>query len=562
MTAMDITTNWVMPPNQITGLDHLGVQAPCINIYAQLLPGITNVTDRARYYSFYPWLLMAMADDGYSYGEEFISDFRKADALFTLICLRHQEVCDDGHHHADAAVGSIALTKALSVLNTKITIKISDYSSRDAGEARYFMNKLGGLGQYYIGVLRGLHLMDGNSRDGVQTIKDIGGLLAKQFAHNLPVDKFLSVVKADQVTLKDLDALSDFCLCQLTENTAEKKAMVKLFAGEGPFKGKDKFTDEDSLRRKQSLGYILQLAEATSEYELDFDIDTFRSLTYCHAFSEEHILSFDKSLQTVVDGWASYQRNELLSMALQGLFYACLRAYELSGLNFSNVQILADWFWKKGPGYSALKKVKGITSFDALQKKLLKQMPVFAEWQEDNHEIQCMYQLRSLSRMAGVNKEQLEDMVLDALRILCALAGRPENQAGYSEGLFFPLGYFDYYPVNLNSFLTHLGGDSGDWNDLPLQECLTNVLSQWCLNAHLRVALRKLRQQSQSTFRFMPTDNGLSIVDIPKAAHTQPRFNQARTILKDIGLLVEDEDGYLILADNALQLLNDDNEAA
>lgn len=51
---MEIVTAWVKPPIQIRGLDHLGVQAPCINIYGRLLPGITNVTDRARYYSFYP----------------------------------------------------------------------------------------------------------------------------------------------------------------------------------------------------------------------------------------------------------------------------------------------------------------------------------------------------------------------------------------------------------------------------------------------------------------------------------------------------------------------------
>ncbi|MBK7859639.1 MAG: hypothetical protein IPJ65_13680 [Archangiaceae bacterium] len=48
---------WVRPPEPIRGLDHLGVQAPCIALYGQLLPGITNVTDRARYYSFHPWLL-------------------------------------------------------------------------------------------------------------------------------------------------------------------------------------------------------------------------------------------------------------------------------------------------------------------------------------------------------------------------------------------------------------------------------------------------------------------------------------------------------------------------
>ena len=48
---------WVEPAKPIRGLDHLGVQAPCIALYAQLLPSITNVTDRARYYSFHPWLI-------------------------------------------------------------------------------------------------------------------------------------------------------------------------------------------------------------------------------------------------------------------------------------------------------------------------------------------------------------------------------------------------------------------------------------------------------------------------------------------------------------------------
>ena len=48
---------WVEPPLAIGGIDHLGTLAPCIHVYSLLLPGITNVTERARYYSLYPWLL-------------------------------------------------------------------------------------------------------------------------------------------------------------------------------------------------------------------------------------------------------------------------------------------------------------------------------------------------------------------------------------------------------------------------------------------------------------------------------------------------------------------------
>jgi hypothetical protein len=559
---MDITTSWVTPPNQITGLDHLGVQAPCINIYAQLLPGITNVTDRARYYSFYPWLLMAMSDIGYKYGDDFINDFRSADALFTLICLRHQSVCNDGNHHANAAVGSIKLSKALLSLNNKESIKLSSFSSREASSDRYFKNKLGGLGQYYIGVLRSLKLMDGNAKNGVKAVKNIGGKLASSFANNLPVEKFLSVVKADEVTLDDLDELYGFCLCQLNENKHEQNAMVEMFSGTGAFKGQDKMAEDDAIMRHQSLAYMLQLASIASDDELTFDVDTFRALTYCRAINDEQLLALNISLETVVDGWASYQQNELLSMSLQGIFFTCLKSYELSGLTFTNVEDLVAWFWSKGAGHIALSKFEGISNYADLQRKLLEQMPDFTEWQEKNHEIQSMFQLRDLSKQNGLDNTQLAEMVLHALRIFSSLSGRKVNSSGYSEHLFFPKGYFEYYPVNLNSFLGFLGSESGDWIDLPIHDCLSKIVSEWCLNSHLRVALRKLRQQSQSTFRFMPSDHGLRIISIPKPAHTQPRFTQARAILKDIGLLSTDAAGSLRPTDKAVQLINSDNKSS
>ena len=109
---MQIETAWVKPPPQVGGLDHLAVQAPCINVYGRLLPGITNVTDRARYYSFYPWLIWAFDQSGHTvYNDAFIERFRRADCLFSLIAHRHAHVSvgtaqDD---HAASTVGSDTL---------------------------------------------------------------------------------------------------------------------------------------------------------------------------------------------------------------------------------------------------------------------------------------------------------------------------------------------------------------------------------------------------------------------------------------------------------------------
>src|ERR1700680_2531201 len=104
---MQIETAWVKPPPQIGGLDHLAVPAPCISIYGRLLPGITNVTDRARYYSFYPWLIWAFDQAGFTlYDNDFIERFRRADCLFSLIAERHAAMAGGGFEdHAASMIG-------------------------------------------------------------------------------------------------------------------------------------------------------------------------------------------------------------------------------------------------------------------------------------------------------------------------------------------------------------------------------------------------------------------------------------------------------------------------
>jgi hypothetical protein len=88
---------WVEPAKPIRGLDHLGVQGPCIALYAQLLPGITNVTDRARYYSFYPWLVRSFEQRYRDHSiDEFRRVLRRAECLFALIAIRHARVSADG----------------------------------------------------------------------------------------------------------------------------------------------------------------------------------------------------------------------------------------------------------------------------------------------------------------------------------------------------------------------------------------------------------------------------------------------------------------------------------
>jgi len=48
---------WGASINLITGLDPLSLQTTSKATYSALLPGISNLTNRLRYYGFYCWLL-------------------------------------------------------------------------------------------------------------------------------------------------------------------------------------------------------------------------------------------------------------------------------------------------------------------------------------------------------------------------------------------------------------------------------------------------------------------------------------------------------------------------
>jgi hypothetical protein len=64
------------------GLDLLGMQNTSVALYQRLLPGISNVTLRVRYYGLYAWLSWVYANR--------IGDTNpKAEALYALTAQRH-----------------------------------------------------------------------------------------------------------------------------------------------------------------------------------------------------------------------------------------------------------------------------------------------------------------------------------------------------------------------------------------------------------------------------------------------------------------------------------------
>jgi hypothetical protein len=541
------TSAWVKPPPQIGGLDHLAVQAPCINIYGRLLPGITNVTDRARYYSFYPWLIWAFDQAGIrDFNDEFIELFRRADCLFTLIAERHAVVQGDQYdRHAAAMVGSNTFAGVARSLEIPGQLALSDFAHRETATKRYFANKLGGLGQYYLGVLRELNILDGDSRNGIRYTRQIGQVIAERMDTGVNRDQFIDVVRSDVVTPAQLAALEAFCPCFLPTQPEEVSILEDLFFVRGLFR------DVDALPRRRSLQSILFLARELAQNGQALSEANFRASTYTGHLPDGAPWVLPERLHGNRERWAIYSRNELLSVAVQGLFFALLDAYEQSGLRFQTVRQLVAWTMSTDEVRRSLDALEGEQPFGALVKRATAAMPDLADWQNELHEVSLAETVVGLGSIHGVS-EQRAAIFLAGCRLLITLAARAPNSSNPYGSIEFESGYFRNYPINLRSFQHHC---STTWAGMSMREVLAWLLEHWGVELHLRVALRKLRGQSQSTFRIRPSDLGLEVIEPPAPAHTRPRFRQSLMILKDLGLLVDGDAGEQRPTDRSAALM-------
>jgi hypothetical protein len=530
--AVAETVAWVRPPEPIRGLDHLGVQAPCIALYGQLLPGITNVTDRARYYSFHPWVLWAFDRLYKDHSvDEFRRVLRRAECLFALIAIRHARVRDDGDDglHGRAMVGR---DKLLRIEDDSFALE--DYATLD-GPNRYFKNKLGGLGQYYFGPLRDLRVLDHHQGAGYPGYDDQRGRkLAEALASAVPENAFFRVLEQPTATWEELDELVAFCPCRLRDSSAEHELLLDLFLART-----EPFQQDGGAMRRASLGLMLDLAGQTApstDYAFE---EVLRGGAYTGALADGSVWKVATPHQQVLRGWGTYQRNELLSIAVQGLFAAVLRAIERD--EGRRIRLASD---------AAEVAVRLLSSLgtdlkmplDGLIARMLGKLPALANWQHEDHELQRGWRLQDL-RLDDDTK--LEEIAHESIAILLTLLARGVDEYPYGDFELDPE-YFDLREVHLLS-LRH--ASKSDWAGLSVEEWIRWVAVHWGVARHLRVALRKLRGERRDTFRIRPLEGELRVVEAPAPVFTVPRVSRAQQILRDIGLVTYDSEGVMVLTD-------------
>ena len=552
MARTTVVPQW-LKSTHVTGLDQLGIQVISIALYGDLLPGLTNVTDRIRYYSFYPWLLHRYASDVKKLDVTTWQDhLRRAEFLLALVGRFHHREDREG---GEAIVGADQATKALTEIEAKPrkVWRLSRWAAvANAGqEGSYFKNKNGGFGQYYRGQLTSLGLINlADDSLGVKLAKGKGTEIARICDSQKGRADFWKAVLEDRFTLKRIAAWGDcLCPCAVARHAEEREFLIKMLFGPD-------VTDPDAaFSRARTLRLLLAVLNDTSE--LDEPVTHFRRLAYYEHDLKARRFRPPTDLADVFHKWSIYEMCEFIHYTLEVAFDAIL--HHITDVEEVDIGATDANRFIEHAAEAALRVTSSTlglgtrksawcerTLGDIIDEARVRQKPLL-DWQDDPwSEDNLILELEGQPPLIRLAR---------AFACLVAIHARnrlpPQPFQPFSSITADRLGRYKVTAATVCRCLS-----SG--MDRNAARVFAELLKDHVVGQHLRVAMRKLRYESQSTFK-LAIENGCFIwLENFNPTFTNPRLRQAFRFLRDLGLCSGQSGGWKLSSDGKVQLRHSD----
>ncbi len=310
---------WAENQGFMTGRDPLGVQNSSIATYSRLLPGMTNVTLRLRYYGFHMWLLQ-MYDEMEKTREEQSLTFhynfiRRAELAIAYLMANKfpDEVSIVGSDYANNHLHTIEELGYYDLASGADKVKDTEKYSV------YWDYRSGALGQYFAGSFISLNLIEMNHRFFV--LMEKGRRLAKAFAEGISEESkrtMIDAIRSGRMSRAQMDALADFSVSGIREGSPEWQFYKDMIlADDGIYSSQGHL----QYQRRETIKYYLEYLDhaGRSEEQRSFDRAQYQLNT--------ESLSDDASF-----GWFYYRVNEMLHYSLETIFWGLLM--ELDGQVF------------------------------------------------------------------------------------------------------------------------------------------------------------------------------------------------------------------------------------
>ena len=503
----------------ITGRDALGIQNSSIATYSRLLPGMTNLTLRLRYYGFYMWVLQNYYNK-YSnnkvltYNDQYYF-VRKAELIIAFIMMKL-------YPNELSIIGSNYTKKYenegidLGYFDIK---KGADKSKGNKNKKLYWDFDSGALGQYYAGSLIALKLII--TSEGFFLIQEEGKKLAATFDSNIKQNQkelFLDAIESGKLYLDTIESLTDFAINKIPLKSEEWESYKDILIGNDGVQFLDNLGIETDLR-KQSLKLYL---DYTIQNDTDYDSRSFIKWQYK--------LNTEKRQNDASFGWAYYYINEAIHFGLETVFWSILIDIQYKERVFDEyVEELTERAVNKSKE-SFLSNSNSFLLADCISKCA------------DFSMIQLLENLENTVK----SKENNQDALVAAFQLL--LTTYEKNYTRMDQINAFEKKYGVYHQKgrvseNFSLFIENK-------LHLDYKHFLKDAIKM-IINNHINSAYRKMGNGENNLLKFMIEDGIIYHIQTMAPTHTSPRLRALENFAKDLSLITNDrtltKEGFAVL---------------
>ncbi len=484
------------------GLDPLGMQRPIEIIYQSLLPGISTITLRFRYYAFFVWMLEVYAKENGNTDPAVFRQFqRRCEVLFALIAARGKpELGVAGIDWAHRQLTNLPDDPA-----TRIDFSVGADQDADL-DKRYLRNKGGAFGGIYATQMYEMGLISlGNGQNPISICTGRALPLANAFAEEIGdlAILFLQCVEAGKVSLADLDKLAKMKPSEIVEGSKEHKLLVEVLFGRV-----SSASAQDQLRRSTAL-LLLQL------------IATEKRIPYAEAVKWEwfgagkHKALYTSDTDEVRSMWGLYQACDLLRLAYENILDLALDILQGAEMRRMTLGALVSEL------LDLVDELNGVT-WAEYSKGLL-------ESNEPATIARIAADTMSEARASGDRSERMQ-------AVLTLIGALSKTASAFGESLDNLLNVPDHF-LSLRTEALFLEERA----HANAKSVVDAMIRERILKRHLWVASRKFRNQKAYTFLIEPEEGLLRYRDKFRVSPSSPRLDQAMRFLRDVKLI--DDDG-------------------
>lgn len=511
---------WGASINLITGLDPLSLQTTSEATYSTMLPGISNLTNRLRYYGFYCWLLdFYFTKEKKGNSTEQYRFIRRAELMVAILMQseRKEVLQITGSNFAADMINN----------QTGKFFDLADGADRDDPDKKvYWLFHSGAFGQYYYGAMRTLALVVAATNDDGDMIYNVtqpharqkvsGKELADSFDKSLSdsiKELFYNNIKKGKLYAKDIPELIEyFAIDQITTKSPEWPLYVAMLLDKD--EPGQELEEYFTWHRRETILELIQSAlEQNGEY------NWYKLLLKAYDLKSGSAAS---PVSETVKGWYTYQFNEYYQYACGTIFWATLQQL----YNLQQDQYLPSFVNKlaKAITKDLCKAIPNTTPESSLQL-VLTSMSTTPDEETIFQEIETNHDSKP-AEAASKGFLLLFQLYNKNLELLHPLKEFMSRKQMIREG-------------NMADGLLAFHTAAADRIELFIEQFLLRKI----IYRHQMVAIRKMGNGTQSTHKFIIEDQYLRFIDTFPPRSTSPRMNALRNLLFDLNVI--DDEGML-----------------